>query len=60
MPLLCESVGEVLKFNIAASHKIDVGEAYVAYRPFTNGDGCVVVMECFQHDLLQEQVEQDE
>ena len=41
-----ESVVEVLKFTIAAAHKIDVvGKSWVAYGPSTNGDGCVVVME---------------
>ena len=36
-----ESVGEVLKFTTAAASKIDVvGKMYVAYGPFTNGDGC--------------------
>ena len=55
-----ESVGEVLKFTIAAANKIGVvGKLWVAYGPFTNGDGCVVVMERFLHDLLLEQVEQD-
>ena len=48
-----ESVGEVLKFTIAAAHKIDVvSDSLAAYGPSTNGDGCVVVMECFLHDLL--------
>ena len=48
-----EFVGEVLKFTIAAVHKIDVvGKSKVAYGPATNGDGCVVAMECFLHDLL--------
>ena len=49
------SVGEILKFAIAAAHKIDiVSESYVAYGPATNGDGCRVVMECFAHNLLWE------
>ena len=48
-----ESVGEVLKFTTAAAHKIDVvGKSYVAYGSSTNGDRCVVVMECFLHGLL--------
>ena len=48
-----ESVGEVLKFTIAAAHKIDVvSDSLAAYGPSTNGDGCLVVMECFLHDLL--------
>ena len=52
---------EVLKLTIAANHKTDVvSKSYIAYGPSTNGDGCVVVMECFLHDLLLlEQVEQD-
>ena len=54
------SVGEVLKFTIAATHKINVtGKSYFAYAPSTIGDRCVVVMECFLRDLLWEQVEQD-
>ena len=41
-----ESVGEVLKFTIAAAHKIDVvDESYVAHGPDTSGDECVAVME---------------
>ena len=48
-----EFVGEVLKFTIAAAHKINVvSKLWVAYGPFTNGDGCVMIMECFLHDLL--------
>ena len=36
----CVSVGEVLKFTIAAVHEIDVvGKSYVAYGPSINGDG---------------------
>ena len=31
----------------------------VAYGPTANGNGCLVVMECFLHDLLYQQVEQD-
>ena len=51
--LVYESVGVVLKFIIAAAHKIDVvGKSKVAYGPAINGDGCVVAMECFLHDLL--------
>ena len=47
------SVDEVLKFTIAANHKTNViSKSLVAYEPSTNGDGCVVVMECFLHDLL--------
>ena len=47
-----ESVGEILKFTIAAVHKIEVvGKSLVAYRPSIDGDGCVV-MECLLHDLL--------
>ena len=47
-------------FTIAAGRKIDVvGQSSVAYGPSTNGDGYVVVVECFLHDLLSEQVEQD-
>ena len=54
------SVGEVLKFTITAAQKIDVvGKLYAAYEPSTNEDGCVVVMECFPHDLFSEQVELD-
>ena len=54
-----ESVGKVLKFTTAATHKIDVvGNSLVAYGPSTNGDGCVVLMECFLHHLLWEQGEQ--
>ena len=62
MPFFClKSVGEVLKFTTAATHKIDViSKLYVAYGPSTNGDGCVVAIECFLHDLLREQVEQVE
>ena len=48
-----ESVGEVLKFTIAAAHNIDVvGESLFAHGPATNGNGCVAVMEFFLHDLL--------
>ena len=48
-----ESAGEVLKFTIAAAHKFDVvGKYLVANGPSTNGDGCVMVMKCFLHDLL--------
>ena len=55
-----ESVGQVLKFTFAAIRNINVfSELWVAYGPATNGDGCVVVMECLLHDILQEQVEQD-
>ena len=55
-----ESVGEVLKFTIAAAHKIDiVGESWVAYGPSINGDGCMVAKYSFLHDLIQEQTEQD-
>ena len=55
-----KSVGEVLKFTIAATHKINVtGKSYFAYAPSTIGDRCVVVMECLLRDLLWEQVEQD-
>ena len=40
-----ESVGEVLKFIVAAAHKVDVvGKSYLAYEPSTSGNGCVVVM----------------
>ena len=54
------SVGEVFKFTMVAVHKINVaGKSKVAYGPTTNGDRCVVVMECFLHELLWEQVEQD-
>ena len=50
---LFESVGEVLKFTIAAAHKTDVvGKSQVAHGPSTNGDTCVVFMECFLHDRL--------
>ena len=49
------------KFTIAANRKLNViSESQVVYGPATNGDGCVVGMECFLHDLLQEQVQQDE
>ena len=58
-----ESVGEVLKFIIAAAYEFDVVEKsyfeYSEYRPSTSGDGCVLVMECFLHDLLKDQVEHD-
>ena len=47
-----KSVGEVLKFTIAAAHKVDFG-------PSTNGDGHMVVMQCFLRDLLEKNVEQD-
>ena len=54
------SAGKVLKFTTAATHKIDVvGKFQAAYGLATNGDECVVVMECFLHDLLSEQVEQN-
>ena len=54
-------VGEVLKFITYATHKIHfISKPQVAYGPSTNGDGCVVVMECFLHNFLYEQVEQDE
>ena len=58
MPLLyAESSGEVLKFIFATAHKINVvGKSWVAHGPFTNGDGHVVVMECFLHDLLYEKL----
>ena len=60
MSLLCESVCEVLKFRTAAAHKIDAaGISWAACGPSTSGDGCVLVMECFLHVLLQEQVEQN-
>ena len=38
----------VLKFSNAAAHKTNVG----SNGPSTNGDGCLVVIECFLHDLL--------
>ena len=48
-----ESVGEFLKFTIAAARKTDVvGKSQVAYGPSTNGDTCVVFIECFLHDRL--------
>ena len=38
---LYESVGEVLKFTTAATHKIEVvGKSQAAYGPSTNGNGC--------------------
>ena len=48
---VAQSVGEVLKFIIAAAHKLDVvGKSELAYYgPPTNGNACVVVMECFLH-----------
>ena len=53
-----ESVDEVLKFTIAVACEIGVvGKSWIAYWPPTNGDGCMVVMECFLHDFLVEQVE---
>ena len=45
-PFICacfvyKSVGEVLKFSTAATHKMDiVGESYFAHWSATNGDGC--------------------
>ena len=46
-----KSVGEILKFTIAATHKINViGRSHVAYGPSSNGDGCVVVLECLMRD----------
>ena len=40
-----ESVGEVLKFTIAAAHKIDVvGKSEVAYGPPTDGGDYVVAI----------------
>ena len=46
--------GEVLKLIIAAAHKINVvSKSLVAlYGPFTSGNGCLVIMECFLYDLL--------
>ena len=54
-----ESIGEVLKFTIAATNKIDVSKSQATNGPATNTDGCVVVMECSLHDHLLEQ-EQEE
>ena len=40
--------------------QIDViSKSQVAYGLSIHGNVCAVVMECFLHDLLQEQVEQD-
>ena len=47
-----EIVGEVLKFTLAAVHKIHVGKLQVPYRPDTAGDRYVVIIECLLHDLL--------
>ena len=42
-----------MKFTIDAAHKIDVvTKSKVAYGPSADGNECVVVMECFLHDLL--------
>ena len=54
-----ESIGEVLKFTIAATNKIDVSKSQATNGPATNTDGCVVFIECFPHNLLKEKVEQD-
>ena len=52
-----ESVCEVLKFPIAATHRINVfSKSSVAYGSSTNGDGFVVVMEFFLHGLLLEKI----
>ena len=49
------------KFTIAAAHKIDfVGKSWIAYRPSTNGGGCVGAMECFLTDRIQGKVEPNE
>ena len=51
-----KSIGEVLKFTIAAAHKIDVvGQSQEVYDwAFHQWPMCgVVVMECFLHDLLR-------
>ena len=43
-----------MKFTIAATHKMNVfGESLVVYGPATKGGGCVVIMGCFLHNLLQ-------
>ena len=45
-------VGKVFKFAIPASPLINVvGELYIAYGRATYGDWCVMVVECFLHDL---------
>ena len=42
-----------MKFTVAASHKVDVvDKSYVAYRPSTDRDGYVVVIEYFLHGFL--------
>ena len=44
----------------SAAHKIDdISKTYVAYEPSSNGNRCIVVIECFLCDLHWEQIEQD-
>ena len=55
---LFQSGGEILELSFVVCHEVNViRKAQITYRPSSDGDGCVEVVESFQHYILQVDVE---